>query len=63
MRLGGDESRIERAVLLLPLAEDKTAGLPFCTAEPPAGRVPWMARVHVPEAAKGAFASMLTKDP
>jgi len=27
---------------------DKTAGLPFCTAKPPAGRGPWMARVTSP---------------
>ena len=29
-------------------AGDKSAGLPICTAKPPEGRAPWMARVHLP---------------
>ena len=41
------------SISLLPLAGDKTAGLPFCTAEPPEGRAPWMARVNVPKADEG----------
>ena len=42
-------------MFVLPLAGDKTAGLPFCTAQPPEGRAPWMARVYVPKADEGAL--------
>jgi len=53
--VSGGEQRVDEHTRF-----DTSAGLPMCTAQPPGGRGPWMARVnptpHTGRTCKGAFA-------